>query len=103
MAKIDIFHNVPADTSSLTMTNCDASDKDDLVILRGTVQIGITRSLLIRILEKRSGLNCGKDFFLSYMPERIVEGDALNEFQKIPQLVSGYTENVYPYHWNFQI
>ena len=66
--------------------------KDDLVILRGTVQIGITRSLLIRILEKRSGLNCGKDFFLSYMPERIVEGDALNEFEKIPQLVSGYTE-----------
>jgi hypothetical protein len=33
MAKIDIFHNVPADTSSLTMTNCDASDKDDIVVL----------------------------------------------------------------------
>ena len=33
MAKIDIFHNVPGDTTSLTMTNCDASDKDDLVIL----------------------------------------------------------------------
>ena len=33
--------------------------KDDLVILRGTVQVGITRSLLIRVLEKKSGLNCG--------------------------------------------
>jgi nucleotide sugar dehydrogenase len=66
--------------------------KDDLVILRGTVQVGITRSLLIRVLEKESGLNCGKDFFLSYMPERILEGDALDEFEKIPQLVSGYTE-----------
>jgi len=33
MAKIDIFHNVPADTSSLTMTNCDATNKDDIVVL----------------------------------------------------------------------
>ena len=60
-----------------------------MVILRGTTQVGLSRKLLIPTLEKTSNLKCGKDFNFSYMPERIVEGDALFELKTLPQLISG--------------
>ncbi len=66
-------------------------NQGDLVILRGTVQVGLSQKLLIPTLEKNSGLKCGKDFYYSFMPERIVEGDALFELKTLPQLVSGKT------------
>ncbi len=66
-------------------------NQGDLVILRGTVQVGLSQKLLIPTLEKNSGLKCGKDFNYSFMPERIVEGDALFELKTLPQLVSGKT------------
>lgn len=66
--------------------------KDDLIIMRGTLQVGVSRNLLIKILEDVSKLKCGKDFYFSYMPERIIEGDALNELEKIPQIISGYSK-----------
>jgi len=66
--------------------------KGDLIIMRGTLQVGVSRNLLIKILEKVSKLKCGKDFYFSYMPERIIEGDALDELEKIPQIISGYSK-----------
>ena len=33
------------------------------------------------------------NFYFSYMPERIIEGNALEELEKIPQLISGYSVN----------
>ena len=66
--------------------------KGDLVIMRGTLQVGVSRNLLVRILEKVSKLKCGKDFYFSYMPERIIEGEALEELAQIPQIISGYSE-----------
>ena len=66
--------------------------KNDLVIMRGTVQIGVNRNILVKNLEKYSQLKCGKDFYLSYMPERIIEGNALQELENVPQLVSGFSE-----------
>lgn len=67
-------------------------NKGDLVILRGTVQVGLSRELLIPILERTSGLKCGVDFNYAYMPERILEGDALFELKTLPQLISGSTD-----------
>ncbi len=64
----------------------------DLVILRGTIQIGLSRKVLIPTLEKSSGLKCGKDFNFAFMPERIVEGNALFELKTLPQLISGYSK-----------
>lgn len=64
----------------------------DLVILRGTVQVGLCNKLLIPILEKNSSLICGKDFNFAFMPERIIEGDALNELKTLPQLISGKSD-----------
>ena len=67
--------------------------ENDLVILRGTVQLGTTRNIFLKGLKKSTKLICGKDYFLSYMPERLVEGDALAEMETIPTLVSGFSKN----------
>ncbi|MDC0940000.1 nucleotide sugar dehydrogenase [Candidatus Pelagibacter sp.] len=66
--------------------------KNNLILIRGTVQVGFTNIIAKKILEKTSGLKCGKDFFLGYMPERIVEGNAINELENLPQLISGVTK-----------
>lgn len=66
---------------------------NDIIILRGTVKVGYTRNTFVKILEKFSNFKCGKDFFVGYMPERLLEGNALNEIEEIPQIISGYTKN----------
>ena len=37
-----------------------------------------------------SGLIAGKDFYISFAPERTVEGDALNELRSLPQVIGSY-------------
>lgn len=64
----------------------------DLIILRGTVQVGVCRNLVVPLLEKNSNLKCGIDFNFSYLPERIVEGDALYELENMAQIVSGFSK-----------
>jgi len=66
---------------------------NDIIILRGTVKVGYTRNIFVKTLEKFSNLKCGKDFFVGYMPERLLEGNALNEIEEIPQIISGYSKN----------
>ena len=67
--------------------------KNNLILIRGTVQVGFTNLIAKKILEETSRLKCGKDFFIGYIPERIVEGDALSELENLPQLVSGITQS----------
>ena len=64
--------------------------KNDLVILRSTVPVGLTRKIVLPILERESGLKAGNDFYLAYCPERTVEGRALEELRKNPQIIGGY-------------
>ena len=65
----------------------------DLIILRSTVQVGCTNSLVIPILEKESGLRAGIDFHVGFCPERTIEGKALIEIQELPQIIGGLTSN----------
>ena len=65
---------------------------NDIVILRSTVPIGCTRDIVIPILEKKSGLKAGKDFCVSYCPERTAEGRALKELRELPQIVGGFDQ-----------
>ena len=65
--------------------------RNDLIMLRSTVPVGTTRSL-ISILESNSGLVAGVDFHLAFTPERTVEGNALSEVTSLPQIVGGYTK-----------
>ncbi len=61
----------------------------DTVILRSTVPLGTTRSVVIPVLERVSGLTAGDDFFVAFAPERTVEGKALEELRTLPQVVGG--------------
>ncbi len=63
--------------------------KNDLIILRSTVPVSTTRNFVIPILEKQSGLKAGEDFFISFAPERTVEGNALEELRSLPQILGG--------------
>jgi len=63
--------------------------KDNLVILRSTVTVGTTRSVVLPILEKESSLKAGLEFSLVFAPERVVEGKALEEIREIPQIIGG--------------
>ena len=66
--------------------------KNCTILIRGTLQVGFSKYKAIQILENGSGLKCGKDFFYGYIPERLIEGDAINELNTIPQLASGYSK-----------
>lgn len=66
--------------------------KGDLVILRSTVPVGTTRKILINLLEKKNKMRAGKDFYVSFCPERTVEGNAIVELTKNPQIIGGYCE-----------
>ena len=58
-----------------------------LVSLRSTVKVGITRGLVQETLARS-----GTPFDLSFCPERTLEGRALEELRRLPQIVSGLTE-----------
>jgi len=63
----------------------------DMIVVRSTVPVGTTRKIA-RIIEKTSDLRAGVDFNLVYAPERTVEGNAINEVIRLPQLVAGLSE-----------
>lgn len=65
----------------------------ELVAIRSTVVLGTTRKRLIPILEKESGLTAGVDFNVVFAPERVVEGNVIDEYFKIPQVIGGYTKH----------
>ncbi|MBN1870890.1 MAG: nucleotide sugar dehydrogenase [Candidatus Omnitrophica bacterium] len=64
--------------------------KDTLVILESTTYPGTTEELICPELEK-SGLKSGKDFFLSFSPERIDPGNKKYDVTRIPKVVGGLT------------
>lgn len=65
--------------------------RNSMIVLRSTVPVGTTREIANRI-ENERGWRVGSDFFVASAPERTVEGDALREIGKLPQLVSGVTD-----------
>jgi len=65
--------------------------RGDLVVFRSTLPVGTSRRLIIPILEK-GGMKVGSDFFLSFAPERTVEGNALEELRVLPQIIGGFDQ-----------
>lgn len=63
--------------------------KGDIVVFESTVYPGATEEDCIPVLERSSGLVCGKDFFVGYSPERINPGDKEHTFTNITKVVSG--------------
>lgn len=60
-----------------------------IVVFESTVYPGVTEEICIPILEKESGLVCGKDFKVGYSPERINPGDKVHRLETIVKVVSG--------------
>lgn len=59
----------------------------ELIILRSTVKVGVTRQIVDKLLQ-----NSGVDYCLSFCPERTLEGNALRELESLPQIVSGIND-----------
>lgn len=67
--------------------------KGQLIILESTTWPGTTAELIIPILEKESGLQSGKDFYVAYSPEREDPGNADFKTSKIPKVVGAHGED----------
>ncbi len=65
--------------------------KGQLVVLESTTYPGTTRDVVRPILD-RSGLECGRDYFLAFSPEREDPGNAQFSTQTIPKVVGGMDE-----------
>ncbi len=62
------------------------------VILESTTYPGTTDDLVRPVLEERSGLTAGIDFYLAYSPERIDPGNEEWGVHNTPKLVGGFDE-----------
>ncbi|ENV24280.1 MULTISPECIES: Vi polysaccharide biosynthesis UDP-N-acetylglucosamine C-6 dehydrogenase TviB [Acinetobacter calcoaceticus/baumannii complex] len=71
--------------------------KGDIVVYESTVYPGATEEVCIPELEKHSGLNFNKDFFVGYSPERINPGDKQRRVTNILKITSGSTPEVTDY------
>jgi UDP-N-acetyl-D-galactosamine dehydrogenase len=60
-----------------------------VVVYESTVYPGVTEDVAGPVLERVSGLVCGKDFTLGYSPERINPGDHEHTLERITKVVSG--------------
>lgn len=73
--KLDMIKNASSQVAK-------AMNQDSLVILRSTVQIGVTREIVKPILDRS-----GKNYDLAMCPERTLEGNAIEELSKLPQII----------------
>ncbi len=63
-----------------------------LVILESTTYPGTTEELIIPILESKSNLTAGEDFYVAYSPEREDPGNIDFDTGSIPKVVGGHTQ-----------
>ncbi len=66
-----------------------ALKEGDIVVYESTVYPGATEEDCVPVLEKVSGLTCGRDFRVGYSPERINPGDKEHTFCRIKKVVAG--------------
>ena len=61
------------------------------IVFESTVYPGATEEICIPVIEKHSGLQWRRDFFVGYSPERINPGDREHSLTRITKVVSGDT------------
>lgn len=67
--------------------------KGTMVVLESTTYPGTTEELIRPILEKGSGLKCGKDFYLGFSPERVDPGNLIYKTKNTPKVVGAIGED----------
>jgi UDP-N-acetyl-D-galactosamine dehydrogenase len=65
--------------------------KGAIVVYESTVYPGATEDICVPVLERESGLQWKKDFFVGYSPERINPGDREHMLTNVIKVVSGDT------------
>ncbi len=65
-----------------------------IVVFESTVYPGVTEDVCGPAVAAASGLECGRDFFLGYSPERINPGDRAHAIDSITKIVAGQTPAV---------
>ena len=63
--------------------------KETIVVLESTTYPGTTSGLIKPLLEEKSGLQCGKDFYLAFSPERVDPGNLIFKIKNTPKVVGG--------------
>jgi len=63
--------------------------RGSLVVYETTVTLGGTRSSLVPVLEKHSGLKAGPDFHVAYSPERVKANHVLERLATTPKVIGG--------------
>ncbi|MFW6121635.1 MAG: nucleotide sugar dehydrogenase [Petrotogales bacterium] len=61
------------------------------VILRVTLPVGTVDDVK-SLIEKKTDLKEGEDFWLAFVPERLMEGKAIEEEKKLPKIIGAYNE-----------
>lgn len=64
--------------------------KNQLVIIESTINPGTTEEIIIPILENRSNLQAGSDFYIAHVPERINPGDKTWHVDNIARVAGGF-------------
>ncbi|MBI5050087.1 MAG: nucleotide sugar dehydrogenase [Nitrospirae bacterium] len=63
--------------------------KGAVIVYESTVYPGVTEETCAPIIEKFSGMRCGRDFQVGYSPERINPGDKIHSLTNIVKVVAG--------------
>ncbi len=63
------------------------------MVLESTVYPGVTEEVVKHVLERKSKMNCGIDFYIGYSLERINPGDDAHALTKITKIVAGMAED----------
>ena len=70
-------------------------DSKKLIVIESTIPPKTMREFVIPNLEQLTGKKAGKDFLISFCPERIAPGNALYEFSNNPRVIGADDEDSY--------
>lgn len=62
--------------------------RGDIIVYESTVYPGVTETICGKLIEKNTGFELNKDFYLGYSPERISPGDKNHSITNIAKIVS---------------
>ena len=65
--------------------------KGTLIIIESTIAPHTMDTVVLPILEKKSGMKAGRDFNLSHAPERVMPGKLLRNIETLDRIIGGIT------------